>query len=131
MERIVKWTMKPFGVLHQEVWKHWVFFLLPCKKTPRLCLSSGFNYFDHQQKRGESFLLVALHSGLQDLGSPIRDWTRAPVVDSWSPNHWTTREFSRIFIFKGLLSRQKFWCHKVHVLKPILKLYLSENVFSF
>lgn len=31
-----------------------------------------------------------------------------PVVGSRSPNHWTTGEFPRM-LFKGLLSRQKFW----------------------
>ena len=31
-----------------------------------------------------------------DLSSPIRHQTQVPCVDAWRPNHWTTREGSRV-----------------------------------
>lgn len=33
---------------------------------------------------------------MQDLSSPIRDRTQAPCMDAWRPNHWTSREDSRV-----------------------------------
>jgi len=31
---------------------------------------------------------------MQALSSPARDGTRTTCMEVWSPNHWTTREFS-------------------------------------
>ena len=43
---------------------------------------------------------------LVDLSSPTRDWTHAPAVEAWSPNHWTTREFPMSLSFD---CSQKNW----------------------
>ena len=43
--------------------------------------------------------MAAPHT-LWALSSLTRDWTQAPAVKAQSPNHWTTREFPKIyFIF--------------------------------
>ena len=31
-----------------------------------------------------------------DLSSPTRDWTCAPGVEAWRPNHWTTRDVPQL-----------------------------------
>ena len=33
--------------------------------------------------------------GLWDPNSPTRDWTWAPAVEAWRPNHWTARAIPR------------------------------------
>ena len=44
--------------------------------------------------------VVSTLCDLQDLISPTRDQTWAPAVETWSPDHWTTREFPDMNIFE-------------------------------
>ena len=46
------------------------------------------------------FFPLAMLSGLQDPSSLTRDQTWAPVVEAWSPNHRTTREFPLLQFIK-------------------------------
>ena len=64
------------------------------------------------------FIFSAMPCGLWDLSSPTRDWTWAPAVKAWSPNHWTARDYlSGIFMS----------FHKVEH----LFIYLSHFYFPF
>ena len=54
-------------------------------------------------------LLLALPCSLQNLSSLTRDWTCAPAVEAWSPNHWTASECPHLSLleFPGCLL--SFW----------------------
>ena len=51
------------------------------------------------------FFPLAMLSGLQDPSSLTRDQTWAPVVEAWSPNHRTTREFPLLQFIKFCSAR--------------------------
>ena len=73
---------------------------------------------------------------LRDLSSWTRDWTPALGSESWSPNHWTIREFpaelilspSVCFINLGFLHIfSLFLSFPDHNLYVLLYIYLSES----
>ena len=45
----------------------------------------------------KTFFLTMSH-GLQDVNSLARDGTHAPAMEVQSSNHWTAREFPRLFL---------------------------------
>ena len=46
------------------------------------------------------FLFLAVPWGLWDLSSLTRRWTWVPAVKALSSNHWTSREFSAVVLYK-------------------------------
>ena len=61
------------------------------------------------------FIFLAMPHGLQDLGSPTRDRTRATAVKAPSPKHWTAREVPKSLNCDGIIFfffyHLCFWCH--------------------
>ena len=70
-------------------------------------LSSTYYFFFHSTLL-KNLLFGHILCGLQDLSSPIRDWTQATAVKALSPNHWTTKEFPSIYYFLFNIVSQGF-----------------------
>ena len=51
------------------------------------------------------FFFFASPCSMWDLISPTRDWTQAPAVEAWNPNHWSASEFLLNFC---LILRQSY-----------------------
>ena len=47
-----------------------------------------------------SFFFLVMPQGMWDLSSPVRDRTRAPALEKWSLNHWTTRKVPGLILLK-------------------------------
>ena len=47
-----------------------------------------------------------------DLSSPTRDWSLPPVVEAWSPNHWTARKFLILPSISQIKKLQQGWINR-------------------
>ena len=86
-----KWTIESIKKTRQEY--AWMMEVTQRKSSllrPQLLIQLHIQPIASQDKTITSGMIFCF---TQDLSSLTRDWTRATAMKSWSPNHWTVREF--------------------------------------